>query len=188
MKKNILIIVTSIIILLLGVGFYMYTLSIGEVPVTEEDLTSEKEVIDEVSKTQDIENVTYNDITIFKADKTEAKLSEYKDKPVMLLFFNKENTESIEVLKKVEEMYKNYEDKIQFFMINTSKDVDEELENTYTIDIYYDFYEEATIKYNVKQVPSMIYIDETNEVFNAKTGFTTTDALEANLDILSNNI
>ena len=98
MKKNILIIVTSIIILLLGVGFYMYTLSIGEVPVTEEDLTSEKEVIDEVSKTQDIENVTYNDITIFKADKTEAKLSEYKDKPVMLLFFNKENTESKEVL------------------------------------------------------------------------------------------
>ena len=31
------------------------------------------------------------------------------------------------------------------------------------------------------------YINESNEVFNAKEGFTTTDALEANLDILSNN-
>ncbi len=188
MKKNILIIVSSVIMLLLGIAFYMYTLSLEDTTVTQEELVNEVEVIDEVSKTQDIENVTYTDITIFKGDKTEAKLSEYKDKPVMLLFFNKENKESIEVLKKVEEMYKNYEDKIQFFMINTTKDVDEELENEYTIDIYYDFYEEASIKYNIKQVPSMIYINELNEVFNAKTGFTTTDALEANLDILSDNI
>ena len=57
----------------------------------------------------------------------------------------------------------------------------------YSLEIYYDFYEETAIKYNITQVPSMIYINESNEVFNAKEGFTTTDALEANLDILSNN-
>ena len=188
MKKNILIIVTSIIILLLGIAFYMYTLSLEKPTVTEEDLLADVEVIEEVSKTQDIENVSYTDITIFRGDKTEAKLSEYKDKAVMLLFFNKENKESIEVLNKVEEMYKNYEDKIQFFMINTAKETDEELENNYEIEIYYDFYEEAAIKYGIEKIPSMIYINELNEVFNAKAGFTTTDALEANLDILSNNI
>lgn len=188
MKKNILIIAISVVIVLLGVAFYMYSLSVADNDVTEEELISDIEVKDEVSKTQDIENVTYNDVTLFKADKTEAKISEYKDKPIMLLFFNKENEDSIEVLKKVEEMYKNYENSIQFFMINTAKEVDEEFEKDYTIDIYYDFYEEAAIKYNIEQVPSMIYINDLNEVFNAKTGLTTTDALEANLDILSNNI
>ena len=188
MKKNILIIVISILILLLGVGFYIYTLSVTDNSMTEEEIVSEVEVKDEVSKTQDIENVTYNDVALFKADKTEVKISDYKDKPIMLLFFNKENEDSIEVLKKVEELYKNYEGTIQFFMINTAKETDEEFEKDYTIDIYYDFYEEAAIKYNIEQVPSMIYINDLNEVFNAKTGFTTTDALEANLDIISNNI
>lgn len=188
MKKNILIIIISVIILLLGIGFYIYTVSITDNTEKEAELISEVEVKDEVSKTQDIENVIYNDATLFKSDKTEVKISDFKDKPIMLLFFNEENEDSIEVLKKVEEMYKNYEDTIQFFMINTAKEVNEEFEKDYTIDIYYDFYEDATIKYNIEQLPSMIYINEENEVFNAKTGFTTTDALEANLDILSNNI
>ena len=188
MKKNILIIVFSVVIVLLGIAFYIYSLSVVKKPITNEELISGIEVKDEVSKTKDMENVAYTDITVFKADKTEVSISEYKDMPVMLLFFNKENEDSIAVLDKVEELYKNYDGLIQFFMINTSKEVDEELENKYTVDIYYDLYEDAIIKYNVKQVPSMIYINELNEVFNAKTGFTTTDALEANLDILSNNI
>ena len=84
-------------------------------------------------------------------------------------------------------MYKNYEGKINFFMISTAKEIDENLKNEYTVNIYYDFYEEAARKYNITEVPSMIYINEENEVFNAKVGMTTTDALEANLDILSNN-
>ena len=85
-------------------------------------------------------------------------------------------------------MYKNYEDKIQFLMINTAEDVDEKLASEYTIEIYYDFYKEAARTYNITETPSMIYINKENEVFNAKSGFTTTDALEANLDILSENI
>ena len=49
-------------------------------------------------------------------------------------------------------------------------------------------YKEAIRKYDIKEYPSIIYINSDNDVFNAKSGFTTTDALEANLDILSNNI
>ena len=187
MKKNILIIVISIIIVALCVAFFAYTLTLDNNSAIEGE---ETEVIqqEEISKTQDIEGVSYSDATLYKADKTEVKISDYKDKPIMLLFFNKDNEDSIEVLKKVEDMYKNYEDKIQFFMINTAEEVDEELESEYTIEIYYDFYKETARNYNVTEVPSSIYINELNEIFNAKTGFTTTDALEANLDILSDNI
>lgn len=188
MKKNILIIIISIIILALAMGFFLYTLTIKDTTVEPDVVVKDVEVEEEISKTKDIENVDYNDATLYKKDNTEVKLSDYKDKPIMLLFFNEESTESIEVLKKVEELYPNYKDTIQFFMINTTKEADEEFEKDYTLEIYYDFYEEAARKYNINQLPSMIYINELNEVFNAKEGFTTTDALEANLDILSNNI
>ena len=188
MKKNIIIISISIIILIICVAFFLYTLKMDKKKIEPEEVIDGIEVKEEESKTKDIENINYNDSVLFKSDNTEVKISDYKDKPIMLLFFNEENKESIEVLKKVEELYPNYKDTIQFFMINTAKEVNKELDNKYTLDIYYDLYEEAKIKYNIKTVPSMIYINELNEVFNAKEGFTTTDALEANLDILSNNI
>ena len=184
MKKNIIIIVVSLIIFVLALGFFLYTRNGMNVP--EEEL--ENTVIEEESKTKDIENVMYNDFTLYKSDNSEIKLSDYKDKAVMLLFFNKDTEDSIEVLKKVESMYKNYEDKIQFLMINTAEEVDEKLASEYTIEIYYDFYKGAARTYNITETPSMIYINKENEVFNAKSGFTTTDALEANLDILSENI
>ena len=188
MKKNILLIIISIILVVLSVAFFLYTLTVETPKLEPEEVIKDVKVENEVSKTQDIENVNYNDVTVFKKDKSEVKLSDYKDNPIMLLFFNEESAESVEVLNKVEELYPNYKDSIQFLMINTAKESNEELEKKYTLDIYYDFYVEAAIKYNITQLPSMIYIDESNEVFNAKEGFTTTDALEANLDILSNNI
>ena len=195
MKKNIIIIVISVLIAALGIGIFVYSISIPQKNLQEQenvntDISKEQEIVEEeISKTKDIEGVTYNESTLYtKADKTEVNLDEYKNKPMMLLFFNKENEDSIEVLKKVEELYKNYEGKIEFFMINTAEKIEEDLSNEYTLEIYYDFAKETAKKYNVTEVPSMIYINEFNEVFNAKAGFTTTDALEANLDILSNNI
>lgn len=187
MKKNIFIICISIILVVLGGVFFLYTLKNNNMVIEPEEVIKDVSVENEVSKTQDIENVKYSDVTLFKSDKTELKISDYNNKPMMLLFFNEEVEESTEVLKKVEELYPNYKETIQFFMINTAKEINKELEKSYTLEIYYDFYEEAAIKYNINKVPSMIYIDEFNSVFNAKEGFTTTDALEANLDILSNN-
>lgn len=187
MNKNILIIGISVIMVVFGGLFFLYTLKNDNTVIEPEEVIKDVSVQNEVSETQDIENVKYNDATLFKRDKTEVKLSVYKDKPIMLLFFNEESEESIDVLKKVEELYPNYKEKVQFFMINTAKEINEQFEKNYTLEIYYDFYEEAAIKYNITKLPSMIYINEFNSVFNAKEGFTTTDALEANLDILSNN-
>lgn len=189
MKKNILIIVCSILLLIAAIIFYM---CVNSMPREIEDYSVEVEnqvvVEEEVSKTKDLENVEYTDFSVYTSDNKEVKLSEHKDKAAMLLFFNPNNPESMEVLDKVESMYSNYEDKIEFFMINTAEKVGTSLDDKYTIEIYYDTYNEAAQKYNITEVPSMIYIDNQNEVFNAKTGFTTTDALEANLDILSENI
>ena len=208
MKKNILIIVVSLLILVAAVAFFIYstqstniaqnvdTSESNEDAMTEnvnegEKLTLEdfenENYVEEESNTEDIENVKYKDFVIYKDDNTKVKLSEYADTPTMLLFFNPDVEDSMTVLKKVEDMYKDYEDKINFFMINTGKDVDENLKDEYSIEIFYDFDKTAQKEYNIKVMPSMIYIDEANEILNAKSGVVSTDALEANLDILSNN-
>lgn len=179
-KRNIIFLICSITLFIIAVGFCIYVFVFSN--------PNKKIKTNEVSTTKDIDNVKYNDITIYKEDNTEVKLSDYKDLPKVMLFFNKESEESIQELKKFEEIYKKYEDKIKFLVINTTQEVDENLKNEYSIEIYYDFYKEAIRTYNISELPSIIYIDENNEVFNAKSGFTTTDALEANLDILSNNI
>ena len=179
-KKNIVYLIISIVLVIVAITFCLYVFVFSN---PKNDVPNV-----EISKTKDIANAKYNDITVYKSDGTEVKLSDYKDSPVVLFYFNKKSEDSIQDLKKFEEIYKKYEDKIKFFMINVAQEVDEELENEYSIEIVYDFYKEATRNYDITEYPSTIYIDSNNEVFNAKSGFTTTDALEANLDLLSNNI
>ena len=73
-------------------------------------------------------------------------------------------------------------------MINTSQEVNEQIKQEVSMEIYYDFYKEGTTKYRIEELPSMLYIKEDNKIFNAKSGLTSTDALDANLEIISNNI
>ena len=207
MKKNILIIIGSVLILAIAVVFFIYSTQSTNVAqnvdkpeqnndvaienTDEEKLTLEdfedENYVEEESNTEDIENVEYKDFVIYKEDKTEVKLSEYKNTPIMLLFFDPAVEDSMTVLKKVEDMYKDYENQIEFFMINTAEEVDEKLKDEYSLEIFYDFDGNAQKEYNIETMPSMIYIDKANEIMNAKSGVVSTDALEANLDILSNN-
>lgn len=181
-KKSILILVISIILVIAAAIFLIWSLNYNE--VKEE----EKIVLDEESKTRDLENTNYTDFVFYREDKSEVNFSDYKDKATMILFWNPSNEDSVEDLKKVDSMYEKYKDKINFLMISTAEEVDEQIKNEVSIEIFYDLYKEGQLKYNVTEVPTLIYITEDNEIFNAKVGFTTTDALEANLDIISNNI
>ena len=112
-------------------------------------------------------------------------MSDYKDKSTMILFWNSENEDSVEVLKKVSGMYEQYKSNVNFIMINTAQEVDEKIKEEVSFEIFYDFYKEGVMKYKISEVPSMLYITEENEIINAKSGLTTTDALEANLEIIS---
>lgn len=180
-KKNILILVCAIVLVVIAAVFFIWSHNYN----TE---VEENVVLEEESKTKDLENASYTDFVFYREDRSEVNFSDYKDKATMILFWNPNNEDSVEDLKKVNDMYEKYKEKVNFIMLNTAEEVDENIKNEVSIEIFYDFYKEAQIKYNVTEVPTLIYITENNEVFNAKVGFTTTDALEANLDIISNNI
>jgi len=178
-KKTIIILVVAIIIFCTAMAFFMWTLS------SKEDEPENIIDVEEVSKTKDIENDEYIDFTFYKEDGTEVKLSDYKDKATVLLFWNTNNEDSVEVLKKANGMYGQYKEKVNFVMINTSQDVDEKIKEEVDFEVFYDFYKEGVMKYKISELPSILYITEENEILNAKSGFTTTDALEANLEIIS---
>ena len=185
-KKNIIILIVTAVIFCIALVFFIWTLN--------QDNRNEDNIVDnnfvdteEVSRTKDLDAEDYIDFTFYKEDGTEVKLSDFKDKATMVLFWNSDIEDSVTVLKKVNDVYEKYSSNINFLMINTSQDIDEKIKEEVSIEIYYDFYKEGSTKYRIEELPSMLYIGEDNEIFNAKSGLTSSDALEANLDIISNN-
>lgn len=185
-KKNIITLIISIALVICALTFFVWSQN----NYNEKEYIPEENniVIDEESKTEDKDNIEYGDFVFYRRDKTEVSFEEFKDKPTMLMFWNPDNEDSVEDLKKVDSMYEKYKDDINFIMICTAEEVDEKIESEVSIEIYYDFYKAGQRRYDVTEVPTLIYITKDNEIFNAKVGFTTTDALEANLDLISNNI
>lgn len=196
-KKNIILIVIAVIFFLLALAFLIWSFTLEnkenniQNPVNNTQAVVEPEPIldeKEESNTTDVSDASYKDITIYTEDEKEVKLSDYEDSSIMLLFWNPENEDSVELLKKIDEKSEEYEGKINFLMVSSSKEISEELKNEISIDIYYDLDKEYETKYNVTEFPTMIYIYKDNTILNAKSGMPSIDALEANLDILSDNI
>lgn len=209
-NKNIILLVIAILVFIVALVFLIWSFNTNNMSLKKQDVsknnsniiseTTEKNLdnsIDEqinnsereedISNTQDVENVEYNDITVYTEDEKEVKLSDFSGTSAMLLFWNPENEDSVEVLKKVNEKYKKYEDKVKFLMISTSKEIPEDIKNEISIEMYYDINNEYQEKYNVTTIPTMIYIYNDNTIMNAKSGVPSNDALEANLDLLSDN-
>ena len=188
-RNNLIVFVGIFLIFILGATFIICSIKINELRSVRRNTSVYTEyptyIPEEESVTKELPISKYLTFTVYRDDRSEVNLSEYEDVPVMILFFNDQDEESIKVLDLVESIYKEYEDKVKFLMINTNLNVNYELVENYTLEVFYDFYKEATRKYNITEYPSMIYISETNEIINARSGVPTLDALEANLQLLS---
>lgn len=193
-KKSIIILVLSIVFVIFAGVFYFYVSNMTMDNSTISSLNENKQVEElelesveeEETNTKDIEDVTYIDFSFENSEGKLIKISESKDKPVMILFWSPDNEDSVEMLKRVDSMNEKYSN-IDFYMINILEETPKEIQNEITIDIYYDKLKEGTSKFNITEIPSMVYIQDNNEVLHAKSGLASTDALEANLDIISEN-
>ena len=120
-KKSIILLIISIIVLCIAVVFAIWSFSLDMSSVQKENEYENKNilsatnklntVIQEESKTEDF-SATYTDFIIGNEDGEEIKLSDYKNQPIMVLFLNNENEDSVEMLQRMNEQYDNYKEKI----------------------------------------------------------------------------
>ena len=194
-KKSIVLLIISGIILCIAIFFAIWSFNV-DLSIAKNDNISnieasttntveqENKNTQEESKTQDF-TATYTDFLLEDSEGKEIKLSDYKDHPVVVLFWSSENQDSVTMLNKINEQYDTYKENINFIAIKT-EEIEEDLDGI-KVPIYVDNNKEVMKIYNVTDLPTILYITKENEVFNAKTGLTTDDALKANMDILSEN-
>ncbi len=195
-KKSIVLLIISSIVFVTALIFAIWSFSL-DLNVVEDkyaqkleknlqnELLYNEESKQEESKTKDFSAI-YTDFEAEDAKGKKIKLSDYKNVPVVVLFFSEKNDDSIEMLNKIDEQCDLYKETIKFIGISADEETNSNLKNV-KVPIYYDKDGEIRKSYKVTEFPTILYIDKYNEIFNAKTGLSTTDALKANLDILAEN-
>lgn len=149
--------------------------------ITEEnlELTGEKYIEADVKDANDIETIL-----------------EVKDNPMIIVFWNISNENSVEALKTVQAFYEDYSEKINFNCVTVIDEVKETKENVekfisennITMPIVYDSKDNSLIKANnVTKIPTILIINKNAEIINTLTDEINEDIVEANLDILSEN-
>lgn len=149
--------------------------------ITEEnlELTGEKYIEADVKDANDIETIL-----------------EVKDNPMIIVFWNISNENSVEALKTVQAFYEDYSEKINFNCVTVIDEVKETKENVekfisennITMPIVYDSKDNSLIKANnVTKIPTILIINKNAEIINTLTNEINEDIVEANLDILSEN-
>jgi len=213
MNKNVALLIFGVILLIIAIGVFVYANKVEfKTPISEEKVSEIPEKIEEPEenfveisnktpeeyrslaeegvreKTNTVDlNATYTDITVEDANGNKLKLSDYKGQAAMILFWNSQNADSVEMLRRVNAFSDKYAEKVKILAIDTLDENPEELLQGITIPIYYDKDKSAQNNYNITELPSMVYINKENEVYNSKIGLTSIDALEANFDIMAEN-
>ena len=150
--------------------------------ITEEDL----ELVGEKYVPADVKDTNNND-TILEAE---------EDKPMILVFWNTSNVNSIEALKVIQSFYEKYNDNVKFSSVavidefNENKEKVENFitENNITIPIMYDTVNNSlTTANNITKIPTILMINKNAEIINTLADEINEDIIEANLDILSEN-
>lgn len=182
-KKNIILLIVAVIFLIVAV-YYVYD-------VYKEN--GEPKTLYSNNNTN--QKTNYNNFKVFDKSNNEVALETYKDKPVVVLFWQTNNAISVELLKNINTKYETYKDKIVFLPISMTDGRTESIESVenflktseITIPVYYDLNTDAASMYNIKEVPTFIFIKKDNTVLNKKEGTISEDALLASLDILAEN-
>lgn len=173
-KKNIIILVISILILIGAIFafFYMKSLSKQE-PKTVVSKTSTQE-----------ENKFY----FYDVDGEKLSLEDFSDKPSVILFWKSDVAEAYDLIELLEKFYEEHKDLVNFIAINT-KDPDLKIVETtkaanFTIPMYFDT--DLTVKnsFDLKNIPSIYFLNSDGEIEKEFNVSVTEDEFSANLELL----
>ena len=135
---------------------------------------------------------TVPDFTVYDAEGTAYKLSDFRGKPVILNFWASWCGPCKAEMPDIEESYKAYGDEIHFLIVNLTDGSSETVETAsayiaeqgYTFPVYYDTAMEAAYAYGISAIPATYFIDAEGGLVHQQVGMMSADVLQQGIDLL----
>jgi len=132
------------------------------------------------------------DFTMYDIDGNAYKLSDFRDKPVILNFWASWCGPCKAEMPDFEEAYRTYGEDIQFLIVNLTDASSETVETAsayiaqqgYTFPVYYDVAMEGAVGYGIYAIPVTYFIDAKGSVRAFNEGMISADVLESNIAAL----
>ena len=134
------------------------------------------------------------DFTVYDAEGTAYKLSDFLGKPVILNFWASWCGPCKAEMPDIEESYKTYGEEIHFLIVNLTDGNTETVETAsayiaqqgYTFPVYYDTAMEAAYAYGISAIPATYFIDAEGNLIHQQVGMMDAETLQQAIDLLLN--
>ena len=134
------------------------------------------------------------DFTVYDAEGTACKLSDFVGKPIVLNFWASWCGPCKAEMPDIEESYKTYGDQIHFLIVNLTDGGTETVETAsayiasqgYTFPLYYDTAMEAAYAYGISAIPTTFFIGADGALVHQQVGMMDAETLQKAIDLLLN--
>ncbi len=187
-NKRTLITIVLVFVLVLGGAYLLYTklspsFSAGNLSGQDAGGGSEE------SKA---EKILAPDITVYDADGSEVRLSDFAGKPVVINFWASWCGPCQTEMPDFETKYKELADSVQFMMINVtdgSRETQDSAagfiaEHGYTFPVFYDTESDAAVTYSTYSLPMTYFIDSDGYIAARATGAIDAETLQQGTDMI----
>lgn len=133
-----------------------------------------------------------SDFTVMNMNEEAVKLSDYVGKQIVVSFWATWCGPCKMELPAFDELYKQYNEKVEFMMVNLTDGYQETVEgvktfiseNGYEFPVFFDTEQSALEVYNLYSIPRTIFVDKDGNLVNSHTGAMSESTLKQYIEIL----